>query len=72
MVSHSLEHRLASALTIIVWRTEVRRKETQDVPDRHLEIMHLLYQIRLVEGAHVLMTPAMRGYLYRTLVSDGS
>ena len=65
MVSHSLKNGLASALTIIVWRTEVRRKEAQNVPDRHLEIMHLVDHLRLVERTQILMTPAMRRYLYK-------
>ena len=67
MVSHSLENSLASALTIIVWRTEVRRKEAQNVPDRHLEIVHLVDHLRFVERTQILMTPAMRSYLYKSV-----
>jgi hypothetical protein len=67
MVSHSLKNSLASALTIIVWRTEVRRNEAQNVPDRHLEIMHLVDQLRLVERTQILMTPAMPGYLCKSV-----
>lgn len=63
MVPHSLENSLASALTIFVWRTEVRRKEAKDVPDAHLEIMHLVDYLRLFERTQVLMIPAMRKFI---------
>lgn len=66
MVSHSLENCLASPLTLIIWRTEVRREEAQNIPERHFEIMHLIYQLCLVERTHILMTPAVRSYLCKS------
>jgi hypothetical protein len=42
MVSHFVEKSLASTLATIVWRTEVRGNEAQNVPDRHLDILNLV------------------------------
>lgn len=67
MVSHSLENCLAVAFTVIVWRPEVCGDEAQDVSQRHLEILHLVHQLRLVERAQVMMTPAVPCYLRRWL-----
>jgi hypothetical protein len=60
MISHPLQHTLTRrAPTIIIRRTKIRRKEAQDIPKRHLKIMHLLHQLRLIKRNHIRMAPTM-------------
>lgn len=63
VVSHLLHNGLAGGIAFRVRWAHIRRKETEDVPECHLVVMHLVDHVFLAHLGQILVCPGMTRYL---------
>jgi hypothetical protein len=63
VVSHVIQHFLGIVVALRVRWSHICWKETKDIPERHLVVVHLILPLLDSESCQVLVSPSMAGDL---------